>query len=449
MSVEDRVRTATRERAALVRDIRPLDLPVSRPFRSLTASQARRWLAWAAPVTAAAVVVALAIALVAVRQMRNEPPVPAPTPPVAATGATLPDYYAVLDDPSGTAFSDPPPGKSVGTTRVIVGDRSTGGRLGVLGPPKGETFVGVTGSADGRTYILAAASAPLPEGNLSASPVGWYLLRVAQGSGDRVRLTRLSIPGQPAGTAVSGIALSPDGSQLAVMFQNGTYGINAETGPLTLRIYSVPSGRVVRTWNAATKFPAGYGWYWGRVSNSSITWLADGHTLAFDYGVLTGENGPPLGGVFSPQSIRTLDLARPGHALLADSKVVLSIKGRSIPECNTLQITADGKAAFCGRDGGNWVQRSAANDPEVFEYSIATGKPRLVYRFTGAWELGVADVLWASPTGSTLVISVLAETSWSRSVIGYQNTGILTKGTFKPLAFPSSTVAPLAGEIAF
>ncbi len=94
MSVEDRVRAATLARAALVRDIRPLDLPAI-PARLL---RAWPWAAWTAPVAAAAAVAALAISLAAVRHTANAPAEPAAVP---AVSGMLPEYYAALDNPSG------------------------------------------------------------------------------------------------------------------------------------------------------------------------------------------------------------------------------------------------------------------------------------------------------------------------------------------------------------
>ena len=70
MSIEDRVRAATRARAALVRDTRDLELPDDLPGRTRRgrrAERARRWGAWLVPLAAAAVIVALALILAAVR----------------------------------------------------------------------------------------------------------------------------------------------------------------------------------------------------------------------------------------------------------------------------------------------------------------------------------------------------------------------------------------------
>jgi hypothetical protein len=208
---------------------------------------------------------------------------------------------------------------------------------------------------------------------------------------------------------------------------------------------------VLRTWTADTKgFPAGFGWYWGRYSNSSVSWLADGHTLAFAYGINTGVNGPPLGGVFSGVTLRTLNLTRPGHDLLADSKVVLSMRTAKLPRCRTLQLTADGRTVLCGTEAGT-AQASTASAPKVIEYFLATGKSRVVYQLKGAWALAIADVLWASPDGSTLIGSVYARSKlpWLGTGTSYLNAGVIARGTFKPLRFPLADGPPFAGEIAF
>jgi hypothetical protein len=358
----------------------------------------------------------------------------------------MPEYYAALDDPSGTAFSDPLPGHAVGSVSVLAGDSRTGRRLATVRPPRGLTFVGITAAADDRTFVLAAASLPVPWGEPSANPAAWYLLRITPGSADPAALTRLSIPGQSAGTQVSGIALSPSGSDLAVLFQQGVWSsAESATGPLTLSVYSVSTGRALRTWTQQTKgFPAGFGWYWGRYSNSSITWLANGHTLAFADGTNSGADGPPLGDAFSGVKIRTLDLNRPSGDLLADSTVVYTVKNHW---CMTLQLTADGKTVICGSYGGSAVE-STAYDPEITEYSVATGKARLVYRLGGAYALGLANVLWASPNGSTLIGSVLTQSAQTGpGDVIHRNAGLITKGALKPLAFPLGP--PYVGEVAF
>lgn len=453
MSVEERVRAATRARADLVRDIPPLDLPAARAARLPSApcpprAPRARWSGWIAPVTAAAVIVALAVAVAALRGVWNEPLVPPGSPGHSGPGQTsaaavLPRYYAALDDPSGAAFNDQ---KTVHPVDVTVGDTSAGRPIATVTPPAGQSFAGLTAAADDRTFVLAAESLPVPQGLFTSAPVAWYLLRIAPGAAKAFTLTRLPIPGQPAGTQVSGIALSPDGGELAVMFQHGVWGNGVTTGPLTLSVYSVSTGNAVRTWTQPTKgFPSGYGWYWGRYSNSSITWLAGGQTLAYVDGTNSGENGPPLAATFGGVKIRTINQASPSGDLLADSKVVFASKNHW---CMTLQLTADGKTVFCGQYGGNYDKKSSANDPEILAYSVATGRPRLMYRLKGVYNTDVANVLWLSPNGSALAVAALAQDQHGeKSVTAAQAVGLI-QGALKPLGLPRSSV-PLAGEIAF
>ena len=321
MSVEDRLRTATRARADLVSDIRPLDLPAREPARLRRAPGSRRWMAWAAPAAAAALVVALALTLVSIRQARNESPIPAAAQPGAAAisaAGPIPEFYAALNSPLGG-----------GPTPVVVGKTGASAVMSTVRPPKGQSFVGVTGAADDRTFVVAAEAYPALPGAYSGAPVAWYLLRVPA-VGQAARLTKLTIPGQPAGTQVSGIALSPNGGELAILFQRGVWA--GRSGPLTLSVYSVSTGRALRTWTQqANGARVGFGWYFGQYSNTSITWQ-DARTLAFDEGVYSPPGAQPnpafaqLDPSFSDVKIRTLSLSSPGGSLLADSKVVFSLQ---------------------------------------------------------------------------------------------------------------------------
>jgi hypothetical protein len=444
MSVEDRLRAATRARAALVRDVRPLDLPAVPG----NAPRARRWVAWTAPIAAAAAVAALAVSLAAVRHMPNAPV--APTAPVTlpTVSGTLPEYYVALDDLSGP-ITQVMPSQHQTPVSVRVGDDRTGKLVATVDPPDGETFAGLAAAADDRTFVVAAGRFPVQPLYLSANPVAWYLVRLTPGSAHPVTLTRLPIPAEPAGTQVSAIALVPDGSELAVMFQRNVW--SGKTGPLMIRLYSLATGTSLRTWTVAAKgFPMGFGWYYGRYSNTALTWLDGGRTLAVTDGLNSGGNGPPLSYVFSQVTIRTVDAGSPSGNLLASSKVVFRLPDGA--DCDTVQLTGDGKTVLCGKYGGNAAKRSAVDAPEFVAYSVATGKSRLLYQLEGAYEIGLADVLWASPTGSALLGAVNAEAIWphpgARQGPVDQVAGLLTKGMFKPVKFPLTAV-PFAGEIAF
>jgi hypothetical protein len=114
----------------------------------------------------------------------------------------------------------------------------------------------------------------------SANPVAWYLVRLTPGSAHPVTLTRLPIPAEPAGTQVSAIALAPDGSELAVMFQRNVW--SDKTGPLVISLYSLATGTSVRTWTVDTNgHPAGFGWYYGRPMKFPLTAVPFAGEIAF------------------------------------------------------------------------------------------------------------------------------------------------------------------------
>jgi hypothetical protein len=136
VSVEDRVRAATRARAALVRDVGPLDLPAV-PAR---APRARRRVAWTAPVAAAAAVVIVVAGSVAVgswlaRSGNSRPGSPAAAQQGGSAGAFagVPPYYVAVVNPSLAVVRATATGATLArvTTRIpFVG--AVAGAAGVL-----------------------------------------------------------------------------------------------------------------------------------------------------------------------------------------------------------------------------------------------------------------------------------------------------------------------------
>ncbi len=107
---EDLIRSTTRAIASTVREVPPLRLepaadelrsPARAPRRARGGSgRQRRWWSWGAPLTAAAVVVALAIALVLVRDIPNGGVV-SPSPATSTGPGGVPRYYVALTQFSG------------------------------------------------------------------------------------------------------------------------------------------------------------------------------------------------------------------------------------------------------------------------------------------------------------------------------------------------------------
>jgi hypothetical protein len=73
----------------------------------------------------------------------------------------------------------------------------------------------------------------------------------------------------------------------------------------------------------------------------------------------------------------------------------------------------------------------------------------LVFGFPGTYGGGVADVLWASPSGVTLLATAEGKCAQGNvTAFGYRASGIIARGTLRSLTFPAGGL-PFAGEAAF
>jgi hypothetical protein len=484
MNVEDQLRAAGRAVRDEVRDLPELDLTTSAPARPGTRPGApRRWRAgWLIPLAAAAAVVAIAATLVAVKSPPRaaQPTTTGPATsqsagsasPSAADPEALPGYFVAISDLTGQRLSvsaqtgklkDPQPDS------VVVGETLTGKRLATIAPPSGSTFVGVTGAADDRTFVLD--SVKLVPGPLSPTKQRtWYLLRITPGATPATTLTKLSFP-VPAAADVNGIALSPAGTSLAVFYQLPKTGDGdfPYSGPFTLAVYSVATGAALRTWTGTNPFHASlaYGDSNGLPdSNSQLSWSSDGQRLAFDYRSSAGPDSASL-------YLREVNLSRPGKDLLADSTVIAEIAvspttGRSKIWCDSLGITGDGQTAVCGGElpktapvgatldaltkPAPWTGCAAPTDtayPGFAEISLSSDRlTRVLYEAEPAcMGGGTATILWSSPSGDT----VLGAVSYTDSPAMTEHSAIVLyrHGTASMINWPGAVSTLQANQTAF
>ena len=323
--LEDEIRDALRSEAAHLREVRPLRLEPAprRPGRVARTPRARRLRPWLAPVTAAALVIALAISLVIVRATQNGPAVPAAPQPSAPTA--FPRYYATFGgentDGNGTS--------------LVVGDSQFKTPLATIPAPAGMSFetTTLTAAADDRTFLVAETlgqrKPPYPP-FATTGPTAWFQIRVSPESASQVTMTRLAISGADADLPVMDVALSGDGRYLAVALGD------AGTTRQELQIYSVSSGQLLHTWSMAIGTFSTY------VAISALTWINGGdETIEFGW----GENR-------NNTQVRTLSVSAPGTSLLTASHVAWSHyfpPPGNVPtsmECGSLTITADGRTAM-------------------------------------------------------------------------------------------------------
>ena len=153
----------------------------------------------------------------------------------------VPRYYVTFDQPRGDTTTP------VG---LVLGETLTGKKLFMLRPPRGLSFAGITAAADDRTFAADAHRDPYGVQGSQARSRTWYVVRVA-GTGARASLTmtRLPIPPTPVGTVVAAIALSPDGTMLAVATM--PYTDDVRHAKQVLRVYSVATGAVLHSWSTA------------------------------------------------------------------------------------------------------------------------------------------------------------------------------------------------------
>ena len=435
---------------------------------------------------AAATVVAVAVTLVAVRNppgaARKASAVPAGSRSAgpAATSApvdpaALPGYFVALNGfaamvplspgQSSTSVKNPSPDS------VIVGETLTGKRLAINSPPAGSTFVGVTGAADDRTFVLDSVKIAEARGGLlwAFQQRTWYLLRIRPGATPVQTLTTLHFP-LPNAADVNGVALSPDGTKLAVLYQvAGTGAGFPYNGLFTLGVYSVATGAVLRSWTGDDPHHGSYGYGSDGLPdpNVNVTWTSDGQRLAFAYRNSRGASASLY--------LREVKLADPGGNLFTDAAVVATIgvsttTGQSKIWCDSLGITGDGRSAICGADLPKAPPAGATLDaltdpwrgcavptdlayPGLAEISLAGDRLTQVLYAVKPTCAGYsyASILWSSPSGGTVLstVSYTYDPSADASATVRSAIVLYRHGTVTTLNWPGAASTLRANETAF
>jgi hypothetical protein len=356
----------------------------------------RRWPGWLAPVAAAAAVAGVIIASLALSGviLRHH----AGTGPANSSGvfAKVPRYFVAVPEIPG---------------RAVIGATATGTVLGTVAPPKPYTmFTWVAAASDSRMFVLAAGVTPAAGTNaLNPRPVRFYRLALSR-SGHPGRLVPLPIP--PETVTITGLALSPDGSKLAVSL----LPVHGQIGS-KIQVFSLATG-------------AGREWVWPGhgtigeitlgVGSGSNSWEADNRTLLFRVTTRTRTG--------SPGQLRLLDTAAPAGSLLASSTRIPIPATEVGWQHNNAQHRIIGIPLITG-DGTKLVAPffHASAPPKVFgftitEFSVRTGKPvRVLYQRRTASEAGDTGVWWVNASGTAVIAT-------RGSVFGVQ-----TPATFAPL----------------
>jgi hypothetical protein len=395
------------------------------------------------PLAAGVAVIALAISLVVIKDLPNGRVASPATTATPSTG-DAPEYYVMLHQI----------GKSGQAVGLLVGDTFTGKEVATIAPPPGGTFMAVTGAANDRTFVVAATGYPQDTARGTRQNATWYLLTLAPGSSSPARLTRLSIPATEAAGYIESVALSQDGRELAVAAVPGNR--------ISLRIYSVATGKVLNSWSTSTgKFPATGLFQQGYLSNSTLNWVDDDHALAF--ATDTSIQRKQLRQDLDIQAVRVLDVTSRGGDLIADSRVVWSrqdspfIAFYTRPVCNANPsaggtvpfLTANGKTVVCAAVAGLTVQHQGTQNQRgqlrLAWLAFSTSTPqaaRAVYQVSadlnGRGLENISDARWADGSGSTMIID-WAVGSTGQKAQSITHFGLVRNGTFIPLPTPPDT----------
>jgi hypothetical protein len=462
---------AMRELASTVTDAPPLNLsprPKARASRAARPVGGRSWQLWAVPLAAGVAVIALAISLVVIKDLPSGPVVVSPPGPATVSG--VPPYYVTLySPPQPTQTSPPTPAATpssqptgapctvgsagcsadaAGGTDLLVGDTLTGAKLAVIAPPKGADFYGVTGAADDRTFVVDTYnSSSVSDFSL---PRTFYRLEIVPGAKSPVQLTRLPLPSM---TGTFAMALSQSGTELAVARMSSNYN-DDETW---LQIYSVATGRLLRSWSTDNGDVLDRGADVMSDSNFGLTWVDGDRAVDFPYNY---ESFGPLTTIklegrtlrrrliTRHVAVRTLAVSASSGNLIADSRILWSevppeTDGYPSGGCSEFQdalVSADGETVMCTSSYGPDTDRPAGKIVPWhlgwLSNSVAAPKAaRPVYAFTVDAPIrsqGWLYALWSNASGSTMIGSWYFGSSTTPPV----HFGVMSHGTFRALPVP-------------
>jgi hypothetical protein len=413
-TMEDKVRLALRETGD---EIGPHTVP---PLRLRGARRTRmpripgRWGTWLTPLAAAAAVAAVVAGSLAISatfhgHARSTGQAAAARwhgSPVGPRSALreVPPYFVVL-----------PPQAQIYARTALVRSTVTGRVLATVSPPRPyKVFTWVSGTADNRTFVLAAQR----WWNVSSSQAGrraqdrdnnaptvFFKLAFDPATGG-AKLTRLTVPEKVTATNLGGVGVSPDGTRLALDFRQSIQIVTLATG-------------AVRTWT----WP-GSGWIgnW-KPMGQIFSWSADGRYLEFQQ----------WGGVHDTMHVRILDTTAPGTSLTA-ARVIVAYPYRSRADTYATSnsfLTPDGSKIVTATSFYPGQRTLAGGYVQIAGYSARTGK-LLFHEDRFSSSIGWQEVLWASPDGSALVIS---DPRGSKTRYGGRNDilGVLAGNKFTPI----------------
>lgn len=433
-ALEERLRGELRAESEIItpESIAPLRLPgdTEHAPRAPRRGSARHWPEWVKPLAAAAaaaVVIAGTFAIAHAFPGNRQRPW-SPTPAYAG----VPRYYAytlqgnIYDYTShGTEYSG-----SVTDRYLRIRATDSGKLITVLAPPKPyNDFRMISADATGTVFVLGAMhdwqryanSRPSVFARTQATPMRFLAVRI---TGGRARVISLHLPVTVTPGQGPSMALSPDGTRLAL-----AYGGRGR--PAVVEVITLPDGRV-RRWTSP-RVP------WAPLLSGRGAWTADGRTLVLQERYVPpvrtrsalNQYHPPAG-----TPVRLIDTAAPGSSLAASKLLVLRAPtGEWAP--SQVFITPDGTKLI---GGTSTVQFRPQNGIERGALSVYSARTGTLLQRLAPWKWNEnanrpahggfpkEQLAWSNPSGSQFIVL--------HPVDDLNILGSLTGGTFRTAGGP-------------
>jgi hypothetical protein len=392
----------TRMREAMRAEAEQASADQLRPLRPLPEKVARRRAAargWLVPAAAALAIVAV-IALVTAGVHQAGIPAAgrstAPTtgqPPWPTGDGSRPPYLVSV------GYSQRIPGTTEFRMAFQVHSSVTGAVLYQLPLPgvslATEGSPAIAAAGDGRHFVIE-----VPGGN-RAEPAPRFMLLTIDANGRGTSLSGLSLRAEPAGMVVTDVALTADGTKLAIAWE--TIRPPAAGPTAELQVVSLASG-ATHSWTTRQEGERALS---GMISEPS--WGANDRLLAFEWDAATGPD----------RGLYLLNTSDPGAGLLSREIIPGSSDHRSIVDAyltgpgRTVVATVVYPPAVANRKHPNWAVSA------VVEYSVATGRIMRTIYGPGGNPTPMADRIVAiDPSGQYLLVTT--------NVLGRIDNGVFT-----------------------
>jgi hypothetical protein len=395
--LEDRLRDELSQLAALAQPQTVHPLRYTAPRRRFPAVR------FLAPVAAMVAVAAVAIAwAVIAARLPHHDAVPAPAAPALVRSDTVPRFYVLADQ----RYVD---GGRTLVTQAAVHSSATGGTLAQVTLP-GLLYQGgyyppsITGAANDRTFVVMETN------RTSVNSIVWLFRLQVSANGRSIKVTRLPVHVPPT-VAIDDIALSPDGSRLAMTAQWGCGQSRCQHSGI--RLVNLATGEVT-IWSTHAN---------GAPFNGS--WVGD-KAVAFEW---QPSSGPGAG-------YRVLPVSGAPADLLAASRPIASPRAASTGYVPDALVTPDGKAVITTEV----VPFSHGAEARIVELTARTGHlERTLYTASADGQSGSlaqsCNVLALGPGGQHPLVDC------------FSKLGALVNGQIISLpGFPSPSSSGISGQ---